>query len=565
MNGTLDRRARGVPIAAVVPAEPRAVEPRPEGSGGVGRATLVPWLVAASPGIVLLVVTFFQLSRGWAPLSDDAVIATRAWDVLSRAVPLVGQATLASGSKGQTLYDLGPLYYFFLTLPEHASPTVGPLLGSAAIWLVAAYGLVAAARSVYGLGGLLVASFSLLVFQWQVPAVSTDPLWNPHAAVMWFLCSLASLLAVVEGNHRWYPFATFAASFAIQANIVTLVPMIVLWVVATASVLPSGLARRNADRRSLMTGTVVGVLCWIPPLAQEVVARTGNLSSWIWYFSHHTSVGLSFGLESMAAVVDPRVMFAALQSHSVVITSTFVGAESPIVGLLVLGLLVLLAAWAYYHERRERYALGAAALVALSMTYTFASMPPRTLESFDYLSVVLVALASVLWALLAVAAAWTVAVLAARRGDTHAAISPRPPRPARLTSLGAAPYLLFVAVLAMLLPRVVDFADTGSSSSSRSAVDETTAYVEAHVPRGPVVVGVAIDGPRSTEGFADYADSAGAVWELRVAGWRPEIYGALWSVFGPSYAAHRGAYVAIGHVSNGSDHVLSVTIEHPQL
>ncbi len=546
------------------------MEPGHEGPWRITRATRAPWIVVASPGIVLLVVTFFQLSRGWAPLSDDAVIATRAWDVLSRATPLVGQATLASGSKGQTLYDLGPLYYFFLTLPEHASPTVGPLLGSVAIWLAAAYGFVAAARSAYGLAGLLVASFSLLVLQWQVPAVSTDPVWNPHAAVMWFLCSLAALVAVVEGNHRWFPFATFAASFAVQANIVTLVPVVVLWVVATASFLSTGPTVRSAERRSLVTGALVGALCWIPTLVQEVLARHGNVSSWIWFFSHHASVGLNFGLESMAAVVDPRVVLAALRSHSIVITSTFVAEESPIVGLFVVGLLVVLAVWACYRERRERYALGAAVLIALSVTYTFASMPPKTLESVDYLSVVLLALASVLWALLAVAAAWAVAAVAARRGaahptrSTHRTHRTRSTYPTGIAFVRAAPYLLLAATLAMLLPRVVEVADTNSSSSSRAAVDETTAYVEAHVPRGPVVVGVALAGPRSTEANADYADSAGAIWELRVAGWRPEIYGALWSVFGASYAAHRGVYVAIGHVNGGSDHVQSVTIEHPR-
>lgn len=539
-------------MAGLLPAEP-AMSRRRWVSHHVARTTLATWFVAALPGFVVLSVTFFQLSKGWSPLSDDAVIATRAWDVLSRATPLVGQATLASGPKGHTIYDLGPLYYFLLALPEHASPMAGPLLGSAVIWLVAASTFVAAARSAYGLTGLFVASVSLLVIEWQVPAVITDPLWNPHAAVIWFLSALAALLAVVEGSRRWYPFATFAASLAIQANVVFLAPVLVLWVLVTANLLSSASSagsRKTAQVRPLVAGAFIGVLCWIPTVVQEVSGRPGNVSSWVWYLSHHTSAGLAFGLESIAAMVDPRVMFAAVRTHSIVITMTFIAQESPVVGTLVLCFLVIAAAWSCHRARPECHVLGATLLVALSVAYTFANVQPSVLASVDYLSVALIAVTSVLWVLLILAVVSAVSKLAIRRNDAD---------------LRPLPYALLVAATALLLPRVFDVADVGVSSSSQSVVNEATTYVEAHVPRGPVVVAMAVDGPQSSEGYTDYADLAGVVWELRVAGWQPEVYGALSGVFGMSYTVHRGAYLAIAHASDGGGLVPGITIERPPL
>lgn len=534
-------------MSAVLPADlPSVMSEADAAQARPGTRTAVaPWLAAALPGLVFLGVTFYQLSNGWAPISDDAVIATRAWDVLSSAIPLVGQATLAHGPNGQAIYDLGPLYYFLLTLPEHASPTVGPLLGAAAIWLVAAGTFAAAARSAYGSAGLLVASASLFLIAWEVPTVLTDPLWNPHAAVMWFLGATAALLAVVEGRHRWYPFATFAASLAIQANVVLLAPMLVLWLIATATTLwPAG-SRAVGSARSVAAGVLVGALCWIPTVVQQFTGRPGNLSSLVWYLFHHASVGTAFGLRAIACVVDPRVMVAPVRTGSVVITSTFISGESPIVGLLVLFAVGLLAVWSVARRRPEGRLLAVALLVLISLVLTFADLPPNTLGSVDYLSVVLVAVASVFWVLV------VLAVLSA---------IPDPTSGNEAVVLGPLPYVAVIAAVAMLASRAMTVSDATTDASGRAAVKETASYIEHHVPRGPVVAAVAVDGP-PPDGIADYADSAGVAWRLRVAGWRPEIYGALWSVLGTTYAAHRGAYVVIAHVNGVDGRIRSITVE----
>ncbi len=543
-------------MSAVLPAElpTEVATSRVALAGRDIRSVIAPWLAAALPGLLLLGIVFLQLSRGWAPISDDAVIATRAWDVLSKAVPLVGQATLAHGPKGRAVYDLGPLYYFLLTLPEHASPTTGPLLGAAGIWLAAAGTFVVAARSAYGATGMFVASATLFLLAWEVPTVVTDPLWNPHAAVMWFLSATASLLAVIGGRHRWYPFATFAASLAIQANIVLLAPMVVLWLAATAAATAATATMTGtADTRLAVRvrrvgpGVLVGIVCWIPTVVQQVAGRSGNLSSFTWYLSHHASVGLVFGLKSIASVVDPRIMAAAVRTGSVVFTSTFVAQESPVVGILVMCVLGLLATWCLTHNRAEGRALGVALLVAISFVFTFADVSPDALGSVDYLSVVLIAMASVFWILLILAALSAVP-------DRFSELAPR--------SFGPLSYVLVVAAAAMLLSRTVGVADMATSASSQSIVKDATAYVEQHVPRGPVVAAIAVDGPRP-EGIADYADSAGVAWNLRVAGWRPEIYGALWSVFGTTYAASRGAYVVVAHVSDANQRIQSITVRRP--
>src|SRR5258707_9863543 len=77
-----------------------------------------------------------SVATGWRPVSDNAAIALRSWDVLTAHAPLVGQATRLAGG----VYDLGPLQYWLLTLPVHVDPLHGVLWG-AALWCMVAASL----------------------------------------------------------------------------------------------------------------------------------------------------------------------------------------------------------------------------------------------------------------------------------------------------------------------------------------------------------------------------------------------------------------------------------------
>jgi len=71
-------------------------------------------LVAAMP-VLIATAQAFQL--GWVASSDDGVIATRAFDVLSGHSPLVGQWTQASSLIDKPTYSPGPLLYWLLAVP----------------------------------------------------------------------------------------------------------------------------------------------------------------------------------------------------------------------------------------------------------------------------------------------------------------------------------------------------------------------------------------------------------------------------------------------------------------
>src|SRR5258708_40273526 len=114
-----------------------------------------------------------SVATGWRPVSDNAAIALRSWDVLTAHAPLVGQATRLAGG----VYDLGPLQYWLLTLPVHVDPLHGVLWG-AALWCMVAASLTieAAWAAAGGLGGGLPAGVVLRAVCLS-PAVTPLPVW----------------------------------------------------------------------------------------------------------------------------------------------------------------------------------------------------------------------------------------------------------------------------------------------------------------------------------------------------------------------------------------------------
>jgi hypothetical protein len=148
-----------------------------------------------------------SVASGWRPVSDNAVIALRSWDVLTAHAPLVGQATrLASG-----VYDPGPLQYWLLTLPVHVDPLHGVLWGGALWCMVAAFLTIEGAWAAAGrLGGLLATAIVLGALAW-IPAITRLPCWNPWFGLMFFLAGFAaggdtvgSPRVVAGGGNRWF-------------------------------------------------------------------------------------------------------------------------------------------------------------------------------------------------------------------------------------------------------------------------------------------------------------------------------------------------------------------------
>src|SRR4051794_31374354 len=85
----------------------------------MGRLVGRPLTLAAGTGAALPVIVsaVHAVQVGWEPTDDKAIIATRAYDVLTAHTPLVGQYSMASLITGQPTHGLGPMLYWLIALP----------------------------------------------------------------------------------------------------------------------------------------------------------------------------------------------------------------------------------------------------------------------------------------------------------------------------------------------------------------------------------------------------------------------------------------------------------------
>ena len=68
--------------------------------------------------IAFFVPMVSELARGWRPFSDDAAIASRAYESLSVHPPLIGIISSAYIGTGHLLLDPGPLLFYVLAVPS---------------------------------------------------------------------------------------------------------------------------------------------------------------------------------------------------------------------------------------------------------------------------------------------------------------------------------------------------------------------------------------------------------------------------------------------------------------
>jgi hypothetical protein len=317
-----------------------------------------------------------SVASGWRPVSDNAAIALRSWDVLTAHAPLVGQATRLAGN----VYDPGPLQYWLLTLPVHADPLHGVLWGAALWCMVAASLAIEGAWAAAGrLGGLLATAIVLGALAW-IPAITLLPCWNPWFGLMFFLAAFAAGAATLSGHHRWWPVVVIAGSIAAQAHLMFTVAAVVLVVLCLAA----GLAetyRAKARYTWAVVGLVAALACWSAPLIQQFASRTGNLAALAsGRGAPGPHGGLAFGLKALAASVQPPPFWWRPLTSLVklgVIDERTVPAGAGVLALAV----VALAVAVYPLPSRRAIALAALSLTAAATAaYTYAQIPARTIR-----------------------------------------------------------------------------------------------------------------------------------------------------------------------------------------
>lgn len=273
-------------------------------------------LVAAATVILLLVPVGTSVARAlaadWVPSGDDALIVLRAFDVFSADPPLVGQPSTAEAyAPGVAARHPGPIEFYALAVPVRVlGPALGTLLTIAAVTsssvLIAAWVAFRRGGPAVGLG----AAVLLGLVMWTTgTSLLTDPI-SSNMGTYPLLAGAALAWALWCDDRRLWPLAAAVWSFTIQQHLAIfgVAGLLAAWGVAGA--VATTLRRRHEPgriRSALRWGpaaTVVAVVCWLPPLLDQL-AGTGNLAK-IGRFSGdggRESLGLDYSMRVVARAV----------------------------------------------------------------------------------------------------------------------------------------------------------------------------------------------------------------------------------------------------------------------
>jgi hypothetical protein len=268
--------------------------------------------------VPLGIVVALQISRGWLPTSDDAVIAWRTWSVLSGPLPLDGQFTQISATGGRAAFDLGPLQYYLLAVPERIDPLHGVLWGSALLAAILVALAIEAAWSVAGPFAAAAVATGAAVMTATLAESTVNLAWNPSLGVYALGAALVMAAAAGSGRLGWLPVSVGAASLAVECHVAYAAAAAAALAVGTVF----GLANCERSRhrlRPVLAALAVGTACFAAPLVQELTGHPGNWSVLARSLGRPgRTVGLDLGLRGLAAATHLPPSWA----HRVPVTGT---------------------------------------------------------------------------------------------------------------------------------------------------------------------------------------------------------------------------------------------------
>ncbi len=273
--------------------------------------TLVVGVCAAGP---VIASTVRALAHGWLPAGDQAIIATRAYDVLTSRTPLVGQHSDASSLIHHVVYSLGPMLFWVLAVPVRVAglwslPVTICLLNTAAI-----VGSVVLARRRGGRTLMFLTAVAIVVMSRSLAPEVLHDVWNPSAALFPFTLLIFLCWSIACGEYRLLALAALTASFVVQCQLTYLAPAALLGVLALAGLLVSLRAARarpgsNAQRprvwRWALAALLVGAVCWAPPIVDQLEHHPGNITEVVRAAraTRHNTVGAKVGWHAVVLAV----------------------------------------------------------------------------------------------------------------------------------------------------------------------------------------------------------------------------------------------------------------------
>ena len=369
-------------------------------------------------GLPLLVAAVALRSTSWYPVLDLAMTELRVRDVGTSHTPLIGLPGRIGTYPDQGSHP-GPLSFYLL------APTYR-LLGSSAWAMEAAtvvihLGAIAVALWIghrrLGWPGVAVVGLVLaLVLRGYGQLTLTQP-WNPYLPLVAWLVVMLAAWSVVAGDHWMLVPLVAAASYCAQTHVPYLPLGVGMVVLGFGAVVVRWRFRGRSGAidgpdpdpgpaspwRAALVALGVGVVLWLPPVADQIRHDPGNVRQLLDHFGSppEEPLGVRDGVELALRHLD---VWAGL-ARQTVDTGTFISAASATRGAIVLAAWVGAAVVAW---RRGSAALRALhVVVGAGLLLGTASMVRIFGRPWYYLT---------LWAwgvttLLAVAVAWSALTL----------------------------------------------------------------------------------------------------------------------------------------------------------
>lgn len=230
-----------------------------------------------------IVTSAIDVGRGWVPVSDTAIITTRARDVFTTDSPLLGQPSTAGATVGRQVHHPGPLEYWAIAAVQQVGDRrLAPLLAIALVNAAAVLSILWWVRALGGIPAMVLAAVPLTTMLWSLRGETlVDPL-NPLVAVVPFAAHLVALVAVARGRRWALLTAVLAGSWAAQAHLTVTGLVVTSTVVALVAL---GVRVVRAGRggwhtlmsRPVAVALVALVLCWAGPIIDVLGNEGGNV------------------------------------------------------------------------------------------------------------------------------------------------------------------------------------------------------------------------------------------------------------------------------------------------
>jgi len=453
-------------------------------------------LAAAIP---VISATVGAIRDGWMPLADRGIIATRAHDVFTSHMPLVGQYTLAGEVTGHVTHSLGPMLFWLISIPAYYGSTVGMTIVMGTVNTASIMGCVALARRHGGRTLMAMTALAIALMCQSLAAETFHDIWNPSAALLPFTLLIFLSWSLACGSYRLLPLTVVVASFVVQAHLTYVPPTLALLAVGLGGLALGWLGHRGrggprlSRRRTLAWGLATALVagaCWSATIVGQLSEHPGNLTLVAQAATRHKqTMGSQAGWNAVVRAVGVTPWWLRTpksrwqRKHEVRVTPSASARGSTIALLAALALVALIAA---LRRRRAPAALAVCALAlcpALGAVAAATPTPPLLSATLGYTMwwgsqlgmVVWLALAWGLW----LALAWALG------GAVRAAIGRGGALRARSTAIvSTALSLLAVGATAAVAKTVADRAQPDEHVAIYRPVRALDASLARLIPRG---------------------------------------------------------------------------------